>query len=206
MFWREILPGPLRALVLMLAIVVPALSAAAHGRFVPGDTSGVPIPNLTHGEMAVLIPHRADIMKLARSVRTQDADFRTLERYAGIQYSNCLWGLVPGSIADEESPFNACSHAYLAAVKELLVRMHIGRLGSSEVGALVSRIDAEMTLSGAALIGCRYSGDSFNTAEVIRPQWNSVPTHLPSLFSLAGSIVLLPATAYVLQRFRRPSR
>jgi hypothetical protein len=199
---RTRLRGLLRAIALTVATLV-ASSAGAHGRFVPGDTSGVPIPNLTHGEMAVLIPYRADIMRLARAVRTEDAEFRTLERFAAIQYANCLWGLVPGSITDEASPFNGCSHAYLAAVKELLVRMHQAQLGGSDVGGLVSRIDAEMTLAGAALIGCRYSGDSFNTAEILRPEWQAVPTHLPSLLGLSASILLLPASVFALQRLRR---
>jgi hypothetical protein len=38
-----------------------------------------------------------------------------IENYVNLQSFACLWGLVPGSLKDEGSPFNECAHAYLAA-------------------------------------------------------------------------------------------
>ena len=46
-----------------------------------------------------------------------------LEDYLSLQSFACLWGLVPGSVTDEASPFNECSHAYLAAARALLLHL-----------------------------------------------------------------------------------
>ena len=62
-------------------------------------------------------------MGVAVSVAPSPASARTgfdmtawrLEDYLSLQSFACLWGMVPGSITDEDSPFNECAHAYLAA-------------------------------------------------------------------------------------------
>ena len=165
--------------------------------------SGVPVPLITHGEMAVLAPHRAEIMALAESIRTPDDTMRVLMRYAGIQHADCLWGLVPGSLTDELSPFNECAHADLAAVKAILLRLRDQPGMAHVAGDLVSRIDAEMTAKGAAFIGCQFSGEGFNTAEFVRPDWTGVFTHWPSLISLSVALGGLPGLAFAASRLRR---
>lgn len=191
------------ALVCLTCAVTAPSPASAHSWRPPGDTSGTDIPNITHGEMTVITRYQREILRLAESVPQPDDGFRTLLRYAGLQYSNCFWGLMPGSISDEESPFNECSHAYLAASKELLMRMRTIEPVAAEAQTLVSKIDAEVTLTGAALIGCVYSGENFNTAEVIRPDWPGIFTHLPSLASTIAAIGILPMAAFVLSQVRR---
>jgi hypothetical protein len=180
-----------------------AASAPAHEKRAPADTSGVPIPFVTHGEMAVLAPYRSEILTLAERVREPGTDLHALMRYSGIQHANCLWGLVPGSLEDEESPFNQCAHADLAATKEILFRLRQLPEIAPEASGLVSRIDTEMTQKGAAFIGCQYSGEGFNTAEFIRPDWTGVPGHPTSMLFLSAMFFALPTLAFAGTRFRR---
>jgi hypothetical protein len=168
----------------MSAILLGAAPVFAHDHTPPSDTSGIAIPNISHGEMAILASYRAEIVALAHQVRQPQPDFTTLLRYTGIQYADCLWGVVPGSISDEASPFNECSHAYLAASKALLLTMRSLPEVGDKAESLISRIDAEVTLTGAAFIGCLYSGEEFNTASLVRPQWLSSLFHPPTLLTL----------------------
>ncbi|WP_204320321.1 hypothetical protein, partial [Proteus vulgaris] len=77
--------------------------------------------------------------------------------------SYCLWGMVPGSVTDEQSPFNACSHAYLAATKAVLVYMRDMPEHRDAVSALVSDLDATLVRNGGSFVMCQYSGDPYNT-------------------------------------------
>lgn len=176
-------------------VLIGAADAAAHTRRASlGDLSGITIPSLSHGEMAVLSPYRSEIMGLADGVLRQDDTLRRLQTYAAIQYSYCMWGALPGTISDEESPFNECAHAYLAATKALLLHMRGMAEGHAPAGALASEISFQMARTGAALIGCEYSGEAFNTAEYITPRWERLPTHLPTLASFgAVGLMLLAA-------------
>src|SRR5690606_35034832 len=76
---------------------------------------------------------------------------------------------------------------YLPAAQALLLYMRT-MPGSdaafrAQVGSLVSRIDAEMVRSGASLVLCQFSGETFNTASLIRPIWSDIPFHPPSLIA-----------------------
>src|ERR1700712_315485 len=106
--------------VLLLAMAFPA---CAHRIGTSGPTSGISIPSLTHGQMSVIADYRGRILDLASRQLDTDLTFRRLMNYGNIQYTYCLWGLVPGSLRDEDSPFNECSHAYLSAAQALLVYM-----------------------------------------------------------------------------------
>jgi hypothetical protein len=171
------------------------------------DDSGIAIPALTHGQMAVIADHRSEILDLAARQAHTDETFRRLMNYGAIQYTYCLWGLVPGSLRDEESPFNECSHAYLSAAQALLLHMR-GMSGNSpsfqrDVEALASRIDADMVRGGASLVLCRFSGETFNTASLIRPAWSAIPSHPPSLIAFAVLAMGLAAGAIGLAGGRR---
>lgn len=150
--------------------------------------------------MAVIDRYRSEILDLAARQAHTDEAFRRLMNYGAIQYTYCLWGLVPGSLRDEESPFNECSHAYLSAAQALLLYMRAmpsnGPAFQADVEALVSRIDADMVRSGASLVLCRFSGEAFNTASLIRPIWSDVPSHPPSL--VAFGVVAMGLGAGVL--------
>lgn len=188
----------MRLAVLILSILcLGAVDACAHRGDRPRDLSGIPITSISHGEMAIIDRHRAEIFALADRVRGASPEFLTLVRYGEIQYADCLWGLVPASISDEESPFNECSHAYLAAAKEVLLKMKDMPGVEKAAGEIISRISYEAAQEGAAFIGCVYSGDVFNTADRVRPQWHDVPFHPPTLLTLAGAFGFLPLLALV---------
>lgn len=167
--------------------------AAAHGRRAGsgGAPSGLVFPGLTHGEMAVLDPFAGQIAALARRVHRPAEPFRRLVNYRAIQFSYCGWGMAPGAVTDEESPFNECAHAYISADKAILLYMRDIPEVRREADALISRIDTEMVLHGASFIACQYSGEEFNTADFITPHWENLPTHWPSLLALAAPLVLL---------------
>ncbi len=193
----------LRILVAVLSVLFAA-EALAHGNYQPGNTSGTPMPSLSHGEMAIVSRYRSRILDLAGQVRQTDPTFRILLNFGAIQYSYCLWGVAPGAISDELSPFNECAHAYLSAAKALLFHMRDMPGMSDKAGALISEIDADVVRSGAAFIGCQYSGESFNTAEFVRPHWENLTRHWPSLTALGAGILLLVGP--VLLRFSLPAR
>jgi hypothetical protein len=176
-----------RAAAFLAGTCLAATAASAHSIGPVADDSGISIPSLTHGQMAVIASYRSEILALAaRQVRTDEA-FRRLMNYGAIQYTYCLWGLVPGSLRAEDSPFNECSHAYLSAAQALLLYMRAMPANEpafqADVESLVSRIDADMVRSGASLVLCRFSGEAFNTASLIRPVWSDIPFHPPSLIA-----------------------
>lgn len=185
------------ALLIVLFLATAAADALAHRTERQRDMSGIPITAITHGEMAIIDRHVGDILALAGNVRNADRSFLTLLRYGQLQYADCLWGLVPGGVSDEESPFNECSHAYLAAAKDVLFKMRDMPIVGPEANAIVSRISYEAALEGAVFIGCIYSGEGFNTADRVRPHWHDVPFHPPTLLTLAGAFGLLPFLAFV---------
>lgn len=194
--------------LLLLFLASASADALAHRNDRPRDLSGIPITSITHGEMAIFERHVGGIFALADRVRNADQTFMTLLRYSRLQYADCLWGLVPTSVSDEESPFNECSHAYLAAAKDVLFKMRDMPVVGSEAAGLVSRISYEAALEGAVFVGCLYSGEGFNTADRVRPHWHDVPSHPPTLLALAGGLGLLPLAAFIGSRLfgRREER
>lgn len=165
--------------------------AAAHSPRVPQDTSGISIPSLTHGQMAVIAAHRNDIHVLASWVAGKDGDVRRLMAFSRKQYVRCFWGLMPGSIADEASPMNECSHAYLAADRAMLIRMRALPFWRDRAVALFDTVENDMIRSGASLVLCVFSATPFNTASLVEPDWHDLVRHKPSLFA-AGGVVGLP--------------
>jgi hypothetical protein len=68
-------------------------------------------------------------------------------------------------------------------------------------GEIVSVIDAGMVERGLALITCAFSGEAFNTAEVVRPDWAAIPTHPASMASLTLLAVLFGLGVLAFRRF-----
>jgi hypothetical protein len=186
----------LRILVI-IATTLLSSQAFAHSNYKPSNTSGIPIPSLSHGEMAIISDYRHRILVIAGQVNKTDPTFRRLLNYGAIQYSYCLWGVAPGAISDEQSPFNECAHAYLSAAKALLFHMRDMPDVSKQADALISEIDAEVVRKGAAFINCQYSGESFNTAEFLRPHWENLPEHRPTLYVLGAALALLVSPVIV---------
>jgi hypothetical protein len=182
------------SLLRILVIVATTLAAGqslAHSNYKPTDTSGIAMPSLSHGEMAIISNYRSRILDIAGQVDQTDPTFRRLLNYGAIQYSYCLWGVAPGAISDEQSPFNECAHAYLSAAKSLLFHMRDMPDVARQADALISEIDADVVRTGATFINCQYSGESFNTAEFIRPHWENLPQHRPTLYLMGAMLALL---------------
>ena len=61
--------------------------------------------------MAVIRDNLPAIRALASARAGFDLTTWRLEDYLNLQSFACLWGIAPGSITDEDSPFNECAHA-----------------------------------------------------------------------------------------------
>lgn len=187
-------PPRFRALAaVFLFFTLAATQALAHGSSSTPPPPGIQIPSLTHGQMAVISGYRGAILDLAQRQTQTDPTFRRLYNHGNLQYTYCLWGLIPGSLTDEESPFNECSHAYLATTKALLAYMATMPAARNEANELISSIDADMVRSGASWILCQFSGEAFSTGEVIEPHWRAMFLHLPSL-----AVLVIVAAALLL--------
>lgn len=193
------LPKPLdktgRALAVLILLAAPLSPACAHHLGVahegppmglPTQAKGLALPNLTHGQMLVIAANRAAILKLAAAQNPTDPTLRRLQGYISLQTFACLWGLVPGAVEDESSPFNECSHAYLAGTKALLMHLLAMPGDRAPVRALADQIELEMLRNDAALDLCRYSDEPFDTAHIVGPHWSEIPSHPKSALSLAG--------------------
>jgi hypothetical protein len=179
-------------------LVILATSAQAHNGSSAPPPPGIQIPSLTHGQMAVIARYRGDILDLAQRQTATDPTFRRLYNHGNLQFTYCLWGLMPGSLSDEESPFNECSHAYLATAKALLTYLATRPSAEREAKALISDIDAEMVRSGASWILCQYSGEAFSTGAVVEPRWRDMFFHLPSLAVLLATVAALIGASWVI--------
>ncbi|MFG1418981.1 hypothetical protein V5F38_12685 [Xanthobacter sp. V0B-10] len=190
-----------RLAVLVVALLAP-LQALAHRGTAPGDRSGLEIAGVTHGEMAVIAGFAPAIRAVAQNQTRTDPTFRRLANFAALQRTYCLWGLMPGSVSDEDSPFNACMHAYLSALRAVLV--HMRDMPGRQDAAL--QLDQEMTQElarhAAFNVICQYSSESFNTAQVIIPEWRDIARHPPSLLAAGAVAAMLGAAGAAL--FRRP--
>jgi hypothetical protein len=142
--------------------------------------------------MAVIRDNLPAIRALASARLGFDLTTWRLEDYLNLQSFACLWGIVPGSITDEDSPFNECAHAYLAAGRALLLQLgHEPGADHKSIDALISKIEVEMLAEGASLNLCRYSDEPFNTNEVIWPHWGMAPFHPPTaMLAEAASVAI----------------
>ncbi len=193
-----------RKMLLAVCLILPSFAAGevvAHQRTGGGSHSGIAIPEISHGEMSIMAEHRAGIIDLAARATDTKEPFRRVLNYAQIQYAYCLWGKMPGGVTDEASPFNECSHAYLAATKAVLLTMRDMPREAAAAGEIVSAIDAGMVERGLALITCAFSGETFNTADVVRPAWADIPTHPASMASLTVLAALCGLGVLAFRRF-----
>ncbi|WP_448953768.1 hypothetical protein [Labrys neptuniae] len=179
---------------LLLALTVT--SAFAHRQTGGGSGAGIRVPNLTHGQMAVIAEHKAEILALVDRQTDLDETGRRLRSFVDWQNFFCFRGLVPGSLKDEDSPFNECSHAYLAGTQALLLHVQKTHGEQPEVRALVDKIGLDMARNNASLVLCRFSSEDFNTADLIAPHWSEVASHPPSLATFGGLGLILAGGAW----------
>jgi hypothetical protein len=182
--------GWARAVLVVTALLLFAAPASAHHYTPPGSTSGLSLPSVSHGQMVVLADHRAEILDLADAQYPTDRPFREIENFVRLQSFYCLGGYIPDSISNEHSPFNECTHAYLAGLRALLLHLQALPGNRSAIVALRAKIDVEMLEKHASLVLCRFSDEPFNTADVIMPRLSGVATDLSSL-AIVGLLVSL---------------
>jgi len=185
-------------LFLLLVFAATARPASAHRERISRSSApqGISIPSLSHGQMQVIAANLSAIRELAERQDPTDLTMRRLQDFVNLQQFACLWGMVPGSLTDEASPFNECAHSYLAGARALL--MHLRQMPGGDrraVDALVSKIELEMLSDNASLVLCRYSDEPFNTDEVIAPHWSRIPAHLPSLATFAAILSFIAGAA-----------
>ncbi|MBB6487687.1 hypothetical protein [Rhizobium lusitanum] len=179
---------------------------AAHSSGSSGSQAGIPIPSLTHGEMAVIAPYYRRIVAIGQAASDTDETFRRLLNFTQIQRAYCLWGMMPGSVSDEESPFNECSHAYLAAAKAVLLHMRTMDGEKAQAGELVSDIDETLVRNNLSLILCQFSSESFNTGDLIKPTLAGILGHAKSLTSILSILVMIVGGLWLAVRALRVSR
>jgi len=184
--------------MIVLSCAIADVARAHHARKAL-DTSGTTIPNLTHGQLRVIARYRPAILSLADKQVSPELTARTLQNYVNLQYTYCMWGLIPGSITDENNPFNECSHAYLAASKALLDELSRVAVVKQEAYALAEKINLEMLADNSVLQICSNSLQPFNTAQIIMPEWRNVPFNPIRLLLLLISVVT-PAFLFCLSR------
>ena len=197
-FERAVVKGALIALIAALFMLgtSPTQAHRISARSGP-HLEGVSIPSLTHGQMAVIANNLSAIRALASARIGFDLTTWRLEDYLNLQSFACLWGIVPGSITDEESPFNECAHAYLAAGRALLLQLNREPDASHKaIDALISKIEVEMLADGASMNLCRYSDEPFNTNEVIWPHWGMIPFHPLTAMLATVAFVALGVAAW----------
>ena len=199
------------ALLALLAALVTLAASPSHAHRLSTRSGpppeGVSVPSLTHGQMAVISDNLSAIRALA-SVRSGfDLTTWRLEDYLNLQSFACFWGLVPGSVTDENSPFNECAHAYLAAGRALLVQLsREPEADHKAIDALTSKIEVEMLANGASMNLCRYSDEPFNTSEVIWPHWDMVPSHLPTAMLTAAAFAAVGVAMWTVRPRRQVRR
>ncbi len=131
--------------VVALLAVALAVPASAHrqatGRQAP--EGAIAIPSLSHGQMAVIADNRTAILDLAGQQFPTDPTMRRLEAFINLQFFDCMRGIVPGSVEDERSPFNECSHACLAGTRALLMHLQVMPGDRAAVRSLVAKTNAK---------------------------------------------------------------
>jgi hypothetical protein len=185
--------------IVALLLVACTPSRAHHQRPHEGATIGVAIPAIGHGEVLVVAKYRAQILDLAARQPRTDPTLRRLSDFVSLQHFACFWGLVPGSLSDETSPFNECSHAYLAGARALLAHMVAMPGDQSSARALAARIDTEIAGDPAFSVLCSNTSQAFDSGIIIGPDWQLAPANLPT--TLIFSALMIVAVAGFWGRF-----
>lgn len=189
-------------LIAVIATIATSTSVSAHHEPRNGGSSvGVQIPAITHGEMLVVANYRARILDLAERQPRTDPTLRRLAGFVRLQRFACFWGLVPGSLSDETSPFNECSHAYVAGARALLVHMVAMPGDQSAARAVETQIETEIASDPAYSALCSNSSEAFDSGIIIAPDWQLVPTHLPTVLTFFA-LMTAAAAFWIALRWR----
>lgn len=173
----------------VLSMLGAAPAWAHHQAPNDGPTLGLAIPAISHGAMPVVAKYRNQVLELASRQPVTDPTLRRLIGFVTLQRFTCFWGLVPGSLSDEESPFNECSHAYLAGVQSLLAHMTVMPGDQSAAKALEARMSAEIASDPNHGILCSNSSQTFDSGIVVGPDWQLAPAHVPTVLAFVAMLV-----------------
>lgn len=182
---RAMAAGLLGIMVIVAPGVVRAHGVAASS----GDAVGLEIPAITHSDMEFVSRHHSAIIALAEQQTETDERLRRLLNYSQIQYAYCLWGLVPGSISNEDSAFNPCSHAYLAATWALLQHLETKPAAQASAAMIRQSIEADRA-ANPLLVMCQNSAETFHTGSFIVPVKPAVAGGWLSILVVAGGLAM----------------
>ena len=190
---RSLVIGGYRSCLIAVVSILAASTPvwAHHQPPHEGPNIGVAIPAITHGEMLVVAKYRAEILDLAARQPRTDPTLRRLAGFVSLQHFACFWGLIPGSLTDETSPFNECSHAYVAGTRALLAHMVAMPGDLYRARDLETRIEAEITGDPAYSVLCSNSSEAFDSGIVMGPDWQLAPTHLPTVLTFFAAMILV---------------
>lgn len=197
-----------RFCIIFIICMIASMPARAHHQMSrEGAMRGIAIPAIAHGEMLILAKYRARILEIAARQFPTDPTLRRLTDFVNLQFFACFWGLVPGSLSDERSPFNECSHAYLAGATAILAHVAAMPGDQSSAKELQSRIAKELASDPTFGALCMNSNEVFDSGTIIGPDWGLVPMHLPTMlsFSLVIIAVALSFLCAVVSLSRRRS-
>jgi hypothetical protein len=192
----------LAGLFLLAFVIASPAQAEGHGgiyAYIKTET-GIAIAPLIHGQMLVMNANRPAIVALAAQAAPDDAIASQLSAYVGQQYRACFWGAFGVGIADTESPLHVCTHGYLAGTQAMLIRLRDAAGANPAVQAMVNKVELEMLANTASLSICSASATPFNTAQVLGPQWSTLPAYKP--VQAAFALLLLAAMPFAWHRFR----
>ncbi|MGJ5197039.1 hypothetical protein [Bradyrhizobium sp. HKCCYLRH1030] len=190
--------------MLMAALIIAVAPAQAHHMPKPEGTQlGHSVPAIGHGEMLVVARYRSAILDLAQHQMRTDPTMRRLMGYVSLQHFACWWGLVPGSLTDEASPFNECSHADMAGTRALLTHLSTMPGAQSQARALEERIASEIAADPAFAALCSNSDETFDSGVIIGPEWRMAPSHIPTILTGLSLLVLAAACVSLLARCLR---
>ena len=189
-----------RSCLIAATMLATCTSALAHHQPHEGPNVGVAIPAITHGEMLVVARYRANILDLAGRTPRTDLILRRLAGFVSLQHFACAWGLIPGSLTDEASPFNECSHADIAGARALLLHIVAMPGNQSEAKALQARIDTELASDPAASQLCSNSSETFDSGIIIWPDWKLAPSNLPTVLTICATLALAAAGCWGVSR------
>ena len=195
-----------RATAVLVLLAIPGAASAHSGAPGGGDRTGLPIPPVSHGEMALIDERLDEIVALAKRQGESDGPVRRLYNHYGVQFAYCLWGLAPGGVTREDSPFNPCAHAYLAAAKQLLVVMSREPGSAAPAQKILARLEARRRITPEAGEICSSSGEAFNTAAVVRPRLADVARDPAFAFLGLGAMLALAGGGLAVRSARPRSR
>ena len=190
-------------LTAVFAVLLTAPAGAHHQKLNDGPIRGVAIPAISHGAMPVVANYRRRILDLAERQPVTDPTLRRLAGFVSLEHFACFWGLVPGSLTDEQSPFNECSHAYLAGARALLQHMTEMPGNQSAAKELQGRIKAEIAADPNAAAICSNSRETFDSPDVIGPDWQLAPRHAPTVLTFSLLAILIITALAITGRRRR---